>query len=757
MIEPEIVELPRGGVRVTAQRPTTAGGAREPARVITMAWGDRYISDLLSLTMPALLAPGNVPALVEQFDAEFVIVTEMRFFDRIARAPVVARLLQHCDLRLLPIDDLLSQWYGITLTYALVRGFADLGEAMTDTHLFFVNADFIVADGSYRRLAEAIRRGARLAVSPSYCMILEDTVDQLRARYDPETCTLSLRPRDMARMIIAHRHNTVRAKTVNQQLFRIHRYDQFYWYVDEQTLLGHQMPIAVIYMRPERVLTEMPTFWDYGVISEFCPTATPCVLGDSDDFLMGELRAEGTFRELLHLGWPTVAEIAADLSSYTTKDHRDYGRHTLVLHGDDVPPHVAAEKAKLRQFVDAVYGRLSPPIGYRNHPFWAAAFPRFLAVHLDRRERMRAEERARAALSDDPIETTRRRRLAELKRQSAEIDAECWPVEEEISRRSRELLARVAELDADLRRQATDATRALEALRHEREQRLHTLLERAARLERERLQLLAERQEDIHRRAATELGRRTPAVTGDGGASDADPAAADALRSKLALLVGLYHRLFGQLPETTRWNPYHTVLRHAHAAVKAVGDRADDVLVISSGGTLGALLARCLKGRKVTILPSLMSSVAGAEILGAEPRFALCICDLDLDGLLVFRDLFDRIRPVMAKAGKVIVFHHNAGLRPLDAWTSEFTKRLFPLVGASRIFLAGSTCGALAMRWFARMLERHDMSSSRGLAIIIATLAVCGPLARIGTWIEDRRSPQALPARCTSMTIEFDL
>jgi hypothetical protein len=335
MTEPEVDELPGGAVRVSTRRAVPVG-KREPARVITMAWGDRYVGDLLSLTIPALLAPGNLPALLEHFEVELVIVTETRLFDQIARSPVAARLLRHCALRLVPIDDLVSPWYGITLTHALVRGFADLGEAMTETHLFFVNADFILADGSYGKLAQAIRQGARLAVAPSYCMVLEDTVEQLRARHDAETCMLVIPPRDMARMIIAHRHNTVRAKTVNQQLFRIHRYDQFYWHVDERTLLGHQMPIAVVYMRPERVLTEMPTFWDYGVISEFCPTATPCVLGDSDDFLMGELRAEGTFRELLHLGWPSVAEIAADLSSFTTKDHRDYGRHTLVLHSDDL-------------------------------------------------------------------------------------------------------------------------------------------------------------------------------------------------------------------------------------------------------------------------------------------------------------------------------------------------------------------------------------------------------------------------------------
>jgi hypothetical protein len=164
------------------------------------------------------------------------------------------------------------------------------------------------------------------------------------------------------------------------------------------------MPIAVIYMRPEHVLTEMPTFWDYGVISEYSPTTEPCVLGDSDDFLMAELRSEGTFRELLHLGWPTAAEIAADLSSFTTQDHRDYGRHTLVLHSGELPSDLDTPKRELAKFVDSVYDRLTPPISYRDHPFWKPQFPLFLARHKQEQQSRQTREaiRQRLLLREDP-------------------------------------------------------------------------------------------------------------------------------------------------------------------------------------------------------------------------------------------------------------------------------------------------------------------------------------------------------------------
>ena len=88
-----------------------------------MAWGERYVDDLVEITITALLAPGNLPAFAETFACEFVIVTETRLFDHITRSAAIAGLLNFADLRLVPIDDLLSPWYGITLTFALVRGF----------------------------------------------------------------------------------------------------------------------------------------------------------------------------------------------------------------------------------------------------------------------------------------------------------------------------------------------------------------------------------------------------------------------------------------------------------------------------------------------------------------------------------------------------------------------------------------------------------------------------------------------------------
>ena len=54
--------------------------AKRPTRIITYAWGENYLDELLCLTLPALLAPGNLPSVAALVPCELIILTEERFF-----------------------------------------------------------------------------------------------------------------------------------------------------------------------------------------------------------------------------------------------------------------------------------------------------------------------------------------------------------------------------------------------------------------------------------------------------------------------------------------------------------------------------------------------------------------------------------------------------------------------------------------------------------------------------------------------------
>jgi hypothetical protein len=353
---------------------------RRRLRLVTMAWGARYIDELFGVALPAVLAPNNLPYLAARFDCEVVIITEEARFDDLRARPVYRRLANTCRVELRPIDDLVTRpdAYGMALTYALFRGFEELGPAMLDTYLVFFNSDFILADGSLRSVAARIAEGERLILAPSYCVVYEEVEPLLRARLEADGTVLAIPPREMAAIAIGHRHNTIRGKTVNQPQFSMEWIDQFYWVVDGSTILAHQLPIALVCMRPERVLSEMVTFWDYGILSEACPTARRSVIADSDDFLMIELRQADTAQQQIRPGWPTPAQIAEKLERFITKDPVELARFTLVLHAGELPSGVETAKRQLDAYVESVLKELpAAPRDHVNHYIWAYHYPTF--------------------------------------------------------------------------------------------------------------------------------------------------------------------------------------------------------------------------------------------------------------------------------------------------------------------------------------------------------------------------------------------
>ena len=254
-----------------------------PTRIITYAWGERYFNELLSITLPALLAPGNLPYVAAAAPCELVILTEKGVFPRVLQDRGISRIRELCKVRLIEIDDLIPSpdKYGIAPTFVLHRGLSDLVHSITDTWLMFLNADFILANGSLGNVLGHLVNGERLVAAPSYCVNAEAVVPELLERVDCHSGTLSLTPRDMAALVLRNRHNTIRAKTVNQNFVTMRYMDQFYWLIDYRTLIGYQMPVAIVGMRPERYLPEPNSFWDHGLIREFCPSAEHFVIGDS--------------------------------------------------------------------------------------------------------------------------------------------------------------------------------------------------------------------------------------------------------------------------------------------------------------------------------------------------------------------------------------------------------------------------------------------------------------------------------------------
>lgn len=343
------------------------------ARIIIPVWGEKYLQRMDAICLPALLALGNLPHLAKNFDCELVIVTESRSFDTVHNLQGIVNAQKYATLKLVAVDDVISHpsYYGWTITQALYLGFTDLGEAAKDVWCIFLCADFILADGSYRALVQKMLAGERLIFAPSYCAV-EEEVWPLLAGCVSDQGDLPMPKRAMAGLILDHAHFTIRSKIINSQIYQIDRVDQFYYLHDNDTLIGRQLPIAIVAFRPERVPLEPVTFWDYGVVSEVCSTANLCVLGDSDDFLMLELRGHNSMSEQLRIGTMDPEEIAADLSRWTTRDQRDCGEFDLILHRNNLPADIKDGQVTLSSYYRQVFKRVAlKPRNHRDHYIWS--------------------------------------------------------------------------------------------------------------------------------------------------------------------------------------------------------------------------------------------------------------------------------------------------------------------------------------------------------------------------------------------------
>lgn len=340
-------------------------------RLVTYAWGHHHVDDLLNYTLASVLAPGNLPALARVFECAVTVVTEEAFFDDIRNGSIGRALADICFLRLVSLDDLISEpWqYGMTISHSIFRGFEDLGPAMTDTFLLFLNADFVLSDRSYEHLIDRILQGQRAILAPSYCTVEERVRPILDDRKKDGVLLLS--GRQLAKIILENCHNTIRAKTVNQTLIEYEHADQFYWRVDSNTLIGHQLPIALIGLRAERHVTSVNTFWDWGMVYEFCPSRHITAIADSDEFLMLELRPEMRSIEAIRLGRTTPREIARRTTGYITEYQVDSAKFQLLLHSENLPKHIDVAQHNLRRFVGAVLRDLpTNPLDHRKHAQW---------------------------------------------------------------------------------------------------------------------------------------------------------------------------------------------------------------------------------------------------------------------------------------------------------------------------------------------------------------------------------------------------
>jgi hypothetical protein len=759
-----------------------------PTRIISYAWGESYLDELLSLTLPALLAPGNLPFVAAQVPTEIVLLTEERLFARVNAHPTAAKLRRHCPLRLIGLDDLVASskdGYGMALTYVLHRSFCDLGQAMTDAWQIFLNADFILADGSLKTLMGHLQRGERIVAAPSYCVVADDIKPELVKRIEAGDGILSVTPREMARLALRHRHNTVRGKTVNQSEFHIYYMDQFYWQVDENTLLGRQLPIAIVGMRPERHIAEPTAYWDHGLMEEFCPNAAVKVIGDSDEFLMIELRGGDVAADQIKPGWPAPRDVAERMIHWMTPYQRSFGSYPLVLHAGDISPAAAAEDDKLAGFVDEVLSCLPDFLpSHRDHPQWLYHWGNFVRARhgfLSTKLGMDTTGAPPGSLSEVDrlwwlLDGTRKK-LAERRAESERLKRVLSEVVNELETRTAQELsaatwryfesatapAHIPATDAvagarraaagnahptvpeDARKEPPETSAALDVYwyacaaihrRHRSGIQAAEHIRRAVTVEHDLEVPVAELEERYERVIARKVrSAAIPIVRTQRG-----PIARDDGRAALARLL---QWIYGEWPRVRPASPHWSGLRHLLAIVDDAGEKgAKDVLIVGErSGIAASIVALPVQQVRVSLRELQTGNLVKA--FARPTQFDLCVCDLDDQNIWDVGEIFAAARPFVRDGGLLVGLCANLGGPALEINHAHLLAQLGQFSGI-RLQYAGSPKSAAAVRAVddARLGfgQRHPFGWARAMSAFAASL--------IGARLANRneaRNPEGVP------------
>lgn len=365
---------------------------RLKVKLLVVVWGDRYVKDFSQIALPALLAPANLTYLAQETDLEVLIMTQRASVQFFHREPSYKQLTALCPARFIFIDDLIpGENFGVTLTLAYARGIRDSGDEQTNTYFIFMNADFVTADGSLRTLHAKMKEGHNVVFAPSLRACSEPTEPVLLKAVDPASNRLVMPPREMVRLALDNLHPTVIAKTITQRLIRCNEYNHIYWQVDGSTLLARNYLIFIPMIKPERPMLPVNSYSDYGFVPELVPSGRMTVLKDSDEFFMLELQRTAQESHRICCGFPDVAEIATELSRWTTREHRFVAEHDFVFHADELPANLQSLRTQAGAYMAALRAKMAhPPADHVDHPYWISGLQFWLALR-SKRQRAVAE------------------------------------------------------------------------------------------------------------------------------------------------------------------------------------------------------------------------------------------------------------------------------------------------------------------------------------------------------------------------------
>lgn len=177
--------------------------------VNTLVWGQNYTHNFLDYVLPSLLAPKNLPALVQHVEAEYRIYTREENLEELLDSSIVAKLHSVVPTTIHVLDKgfPFSQ-HGAGVQAAIKPRVVDFVQERRGA-IIFCSPDEIWANGSFDYIGQSLAAGNLSIMTPGYRISAETVFNDLPV--DHQELSLSIEPLALQRLLLKHMHPHVGA------------------------------------------------------------------------------------------------------------------------------------------------------------------------------------------------------------------------------------------------------------------------------------------------------------------------------------------------------------------------------------------------------------------------------------------------------------------------------------------------------------------------------------------------------------------
>jgi len=189
--------------------------------MVTAVWGEWHLMVLLTVNLPTLLAPGNLPTLAKCFRVRYLIYTHKSDFDRIDNDPAIAKIRNlgiDVEIEILPPDvrrnPNATQHPAWKMAVLRAREDGDL--------LLLIPPDVAWGGTSFRYIATRLERGER-AIFMTYLRTEADSfIRALVDRKSANSFEIDIAQREMVELGVRSFHPLMGASLRDSDFFPIH-------------------------------------------------------------------------------------------------------------------------------------------------------------------------------------------------------------------------------------------------------------------------------------------------------------------------------------------------------------------------------------------------------------------------------------------------------------------------------------------------------------------------------------------------------